>query len=446
MFAYISDDLYYSGGSGLCEVLLLDRLADGLIGGKMKIMVCILVMMSCMSLAVVPASAADYTLGIFGNANMDDTIDEDDIAYVEGIIDGTNEETELADANYDGEVDEDDITQIELIISGEEKELTLIDQADRIVTVPRPIERVITTFPSATRAVLVVDGPDRLAGVSSVLTKYTGKMLCLQAYPELIELPTVGMHTEPNAELILDLKPDVVFSWSANADVLQEKTGIPVITITTPSYFDEGSWESYRLAGKVLDKEDEVEELISYANEKIEEITEVTSQIPEDEKPKVYFVSCCQGICEITKTWGRYAPGDLAGGINVAKDQVLSSGSSIVSKEQILKWNPDIILLHGGSKTGQWDLSIEDILADPDLQTVNAVKNKKVYYTKGYMIGWDPATGLTETFYMAKLFHPDEFKDLDVEKECNEILERFYGADGLYTWLLQNYNFCRWEE
>ena len=396
-------------------------------------------------LLALPAGAADYTLGVFGNANGDDTINMQDVTYTELIILEYRDRTDLADAKYDGGINILDVTQIELIILGREKELTVIDQADRIVTVPRPIERVVTTFPSVTRAILVVDGPDRIVGVSSVLTRYSDKMLCLQAYPELKELPTVGMHTEPSPESILALKPDVVFSWSGSADVLQEKTGIPVITITTPSYFDEGSWDSYRLAGNILGKEEEVEELISYANEKIEEITEVTSEIPEDEKPKVYFVSCCRGICQITKTWGRYAPVDIAGGINVAEDQVLSSGSSIVSKEQIIDWNPDTILLHGGSKTGAWDLSTEDILADPDLQSVNAVKDRNVNYTKGYMIGWDPATGLTEAFYMAKLFHPDKFEDLDVEEKNNEILKRFYGVDGLYTWLLENYDFYRWE-
>ena len=397
-------------------------------------------------LTCVPASASgEHTLGIFGNANEDDTIDLKDVEYTASVVLGLDDQTQLADAKYDGEVDILDVTQIELIMLGQEKELTVIDQADRIVTVSRPIERVVTTFPSVTRTIFVVDGPDRLVGVSNVLTKYSDKMLCLQAYPEFKELPTVGMHTEPNAESILALKPDVVFSWSSAADVLQEKTGIPVITLTTPSYFDEGSWDSYKLAGSILGKEEEVEELISYANEKIAEITEITSEIPEDEKPKVYFVSCCQGICDITKTWGYYAPGDIAGGINVAEDQVLSSGSSIVSKEQIIGWNPDIVLLHGGSKTDGWDLSIEDILADPDLQMINAVKNKRVYYTKGYMIGWDPATGLTESFYMAKLFHPDKFEDLDVEEKNNEILKQFYRADGLYTWLLENYDFQQWE-
>jgi len=53
----------------------------------------------CISLALMPAGASDFTLEIFGNANMDDTIDELHIEYVQGIIDGTDDETELSDAN-----------------------------------------------------------------------------------------------------------------------------------------------------------------------------------------------------------------------------------------------------------------------------------------------------------------------------------------------------------
>jgi len=71
-------------------------------------------------LGTLPAGADDLTLGIFGNANMDDTIDVNDIEYVEGIIEGTNEKTELADANYDGKIDKNDKNQIEQIINSEE--------------------------------------------------------------------------------------------------------------------------------------------------------------------------------------------------------------------------------------------------------------------------------------------------------------------------------------
>jgi iron complex transport system substrate-binding protein len=98
-----------------------------------------------------PSQAADNTLMAFGNANMDDVIDQADITYVQGIIKGTAESTKLADANYDGKVDEDDITQIEQIMRGEEKQLILIDMEDRIVTVPRQIKRVVSTSLGTTR-------------------------------------------------------------------------------------------------------------------------------------------------------------------------------------------------------------------------------------------------------------------------------------------------------
>ena len=53
-----------------------------------------------------PSLAFSYTLNIFGNANMDDTIDELDIAYLEDVIAGRSPATEMADANLDGIVDD----------------------------------------------------------------------------------------------------------------------------------------------------------------------------------------------------------------------------------------------------------------------------------------------------------------------------------------------------
>lgn len=54
---------------------------------------------------------------VYGNANMDDTIDENDIEYLELIISGEREETMYADANYDGKIDEADIQQVRDLIN-----------------------------------------------------------------------------------------------------------------------------------------------------------------------------------------------------------------------------------------------------------------------------------------------------------------------------------------
>ena len=408
----------------------------------------ILVGITMILLLALPAGAADYTLKIFGNANEDDTINMVDVTYTELIIMERNDETQLADAKYDGEVDILDVTQIELIILGRENQLTLIDMADRIVTVPRPIERVVPAgLLDGVRTLIQLGAADKIVGISNYAKNYALKPSdywspIRDAAPELKDLPDVGGYTNPNIEIIASLKPDVVFEYAPIpdvADAIQEKTGIPVVCISS-SQFD---FDMHRIVGTVMGKEERAEELISYANEKTDEVTEVTSEIPEDEMLKVYCVSGCGGRSAITQTWGRYDPINIAGGINVAEECVVGSGSSIVSKEQIIAWNPDIILIHGVSPPHA--ISIADVLADPDLQTVNAVKNRDVNYTKGYMIGWDPATGLTECFYMAKLFHPYEFEDLDEEGEGNEILEKFYGVEGLYTEMLDLSDRYRWD-
>jgi hypothetical protein len=69
-------------------------------------------------------------LGVFGNANLDDRIDEKDIAYTQEVIAGRMTSNNLTDANYDGKIDEDDITQIEKIIRGEEEELTVVSESN----------------------------------------------------------------------------------------------------------------------------------------------------------------------------------------------------------------------------------------------------------------------------------------------------------------------------
>ncbi|MHC1576055.1 MAG: hypothetical protein ACXQTE_01755, partial [Methanosarcinaceae archaeon] len=94
-------------------------------------------------LLALPAVASDYTLGVFGNANEDDTINMQDVTYTELIILEYRDKTDLADAKYDDKINMQDVTQIELIILGKEKEITVLDSTDRIVTVEKPVKRII---------------------------------------------------------------------------------------------------------------------------------------------------------------------------------------------------------------------------------------------------------------------------------------------------------------
>ncbi|MDI3502786.1 MAG: iron complex transport system substrate-binding protein, partial [Archaeoglobi archaeon] len=99
-----------------------------------------------------------------------------------------------------------------------------------------------------------------------------------------------------------------------------------------------------------------------------------------------------------------------------------------------LKWNPDVIILHAFGSANP-----EDLMNDPKWQPVKAVKEGKVYKLLIGWVGWYPECFVINIMAYAKVLHPDKF-DYDVEKEANEILKFFYGVDGLYTKLKEDFN------
>ncbi|HPY71752.1 MAG TPA: ABC transporter substrate-binding protein, partial [Methanothrix sp.] len=397
----------------------------------------------CLSLVIAPAvadselfhRASENTLTVYGNANLDNVIDGDDIEYVQGILDGTEDETQFADANYDGQIGEDDIAQIRAIIERNETELTLLDMAGRAVTVPRPIERVVSAAGlDSTRALVYLEDEDKIVGLSSYSTSWSP---IKYAAPELAEVPVVGSG-ELNLEQIAILEPDVIFAGTrSNLDAIQEKTHIPTVGVL--SGIDSClALDMLRTIGWTMRSEDRAEELISYADGKLSAVTEITSQIPKDEKPRVYS---CSGLHEgITTALSYKLVVEAAGGVDVAPE-LANSSKTTISKEKIIDWNPDIIIAHNGDPD-----QMDAVLSDPVLQSVNAVNNGSIYPV---MIGLSGkgilAESVTQVLYLAKLFHPDRFEDLDVEEEGNEILKTFYGVDGLYTELENEFQLYRWD-
>ena len=399
----------------------------------------------CSSLVVMPVAADGDsfnqaykdTLTVYGNANLDEIINEDDIEYVRGIIDGTEDETQFADANYDGQIDEDDIAQIELIIAGGEDYLVILDMNNRTVTVPMPVERIVSSSRlDSTRMLIQLGAQDKIVGCSYPDPSRSYDPIRYAA-PELEDLPDPGSYNDINVELVASLEPDVIFVVATvNADEIQEKTQVPTIALTSAG--DLWVADMLRIIGAVTGNDEKARDLINYSKEKVDEIAEITSKIPDEDRPVVY---CCGG---------GWAEGDIickcdgwkpeiywAGGLNAAE----SPTSIVVSKEQVIKWNPDVILVHAGNTA-----DIEGILSDPVLQTINAVKNKRVYFIQiasngGGVLG----THLAGVHYLAKLFYPDKFEDLDVEEEGNEIFEHLYGVDGLYTILAEARDFYRWD-
>jgi iron complex transport system substrate-binding protein len=138
----------------------------------MRRLALILAMISCIPLIVTYAFADDYTLGVFGNADMDGKIDERDIECVRDIIKGSNDETELADANRDGKIDESDIIQIEKIIGSEQEMLHILDGNGNPVAVKTPVQRIIVLYKDSPEVLRALDAADRIVGVSDYIKQW----------------------------------------------------------------------------------------------------------------------------------------------------------------------------------------------------------------------------------------------------------------------------------
>ena len=381
---------------------------------------------------ITTASEDDYVLEIYGNANEDDTIDMGDVVYTKLAIFGKKSKTELCDAKYDGRINVLDVIQTKLIILGKEKELTVVDSADRIVTVKKPVERIIPCMPPIAEAIQVLDAVDKVVGVSYIITGEYKKADKSRSFPILSKLPSVGGHPV-DYEAVLSLDPDVVIEYvHKRPDELQEHLpGVPVVGL---SFFDNRLMkEEIQKLGYILDKEAEAEEYLEWYERHFNIIKDRIDKLSDDEKPRIYYGG--HGNFYKTRTnGGRLLLGVVAGGRNIAAD--LPGGSVTVDPEWVIEQNPDAILVtawagvQGAYATDDpakmkevWD----SVMNRPELANVAAVKNGKVFIGH-YDLELTPSC-VAALAYLAKQLHPDLFDDLDPRAIHQEYVDRFKRID-----------------
>jgi iron complex transport system substrate-binding protein len=404
------------------------------------------VMALCMLLAIMPAVADDYTLSIFGNANMDDNIDEEDIVYVKGIINGTNEETELADANYDDEIDEEDIDQIELIISGEEKELTILDSADRIVTIPKPVEKIVVLWKNAPEEIRALGAIDRIVGIDMDTAGETGYMGGPLFFPELVDMPVVGSYDDPNYEMIIDLDPDVVImltTYTPLPDEVQEKLAPAGITVVGLEFYRvDIFYKELAILGYILDTEERAEEYIDFFQSWTDRIDEVVADLDPDDKKTVYYEAVAKYRTYGGAHYGSGVPEAVrtAGGIYIYDD--LESEGAEVDPEDLVERNPDVIFKLANVGDGGYTLTNtsglkevrDEIMNRPEMSLVTAVKNDDVYVINMGISGG--ARKLFAPVFVAKCLYPDKFENLEPHDFIKEYLEEWQGIpyQGVYIY------------
>lgn len=321
--------------------------------------------------------------------------------------------------------------QTETQETGETREIT--DMAGRKVTVPaaEDIESVFSTGPVAAIFMYMV-APDKLLGWNYELNDVE-KSIILEKYHDL---PNFGMGDAINYEAVIAANPTIALNCGkindamvSDCDALSKSLGIPVIAVDNEL---NNSAEAFRFMGELLGVEDHAEELAEYSEKIFTDIASL-ADIPEDEKVSVYFGNGEDSL-ETAPRGSQHA--QILDAVNVTNvaDLELGDGSRVqISAEQLLAWNPDVIVVNGEPKADKsGNSAAEDILSNPDYASLKAVQDNKVYGTPNAPFSWvDRPAGpnrLSGMRWLSAVVYPEYIK-CDVNEEIREFFNLFYHVD-----------------
>ena len=313
---------------------------------------------------------------------------------------------------------------------GEEGDTFLFtDSTGREVELPRQITKVASGGSLANIMIYAVK-PECLVGWSSSPSEISKKYID-EAYWDLPEYGNFYSDAgDFNREALMASDPDVIIDigewdeeYKADLDTLQEQVGIPVILIECD--IDENP-AAYRTLGELLGEEERGEALAAYCEEVISEAQEKAATIPEEDRVQVYYGQD-DGLSTILSGTIHSQIYELVGADIVvqADNAQIQQGGGTISMEQLLAWDPDVIMFVDGSVYDQ-------VADDPTWSALSAIQNDTYYEIPVEPYNWlgrPPGPNrMIGVRWLGNLLYPDLY-DYDIEQEVKDYFSLFYRYD-----------------
>lgn len=312
----------------------------------------------------------------------------------------------------------------------------IVDDAGRTVTIPAKddLERIFFTSALAEIFCFTVD-PDMAIGTGYQFTPQEFELLPAR----LAELPYLGSLSgggEIDRESLLVEDVQLIFSVSgtplteaniSDAEKLQGMTEIPVVLV-------DGSFEriaaAYRLLGECMGRESRAEELAVYCERVFAEVSDAVAKVPESERVSVYYAEGPEGLQTEPSISMHAVALSMAGAVNVAQVPLTTGvGMSNVSLEQVLQWDPEVIVAWDDEVRGGAD---DDIRTNPDWAPIRAVKDGRVYTMPNIPFAWlDRPPGVNRLIgiqWMANLLYPQAY-DIDIIEVTKDFYSKMYWVE-----------------
>ena len=331
--------------------------------------------------------------------------------------------------------------------------VTITDAFGREVTIPENPERIAVVGSGSMRYFMylgldtdmfvAVDAQDgRLYSYSFEQRPYA------LAHPELKEKQAVGptKGVVDNEKLLMS-GAEVLFmggSTSSNAEVaneIQEKTGIPVVMFYVGNYVTDSEeiQDSLLMLGEILGKEQRAKDLIAYFDAVEDDLQKRVKGLSADETVYVGGVAY-NGVHGLDGTDPTYYPFAVLNLKNAASEvsSVSQTGYAQISKEKLLEWDPDFIIVDLATLTAAEGGALVELKNDPSYKELTAVKNNMVYTVNPHTaMNVNHETTLANAYFIGKLLYPEQFEDIDPVKKTDEIYS-FVVGEPVFELLKEN--------
>ncbi len=297
--------------------------------------------------------------------------------------------------------------------------VTVTDAAGREVTIEEEPEKLVSGYYITTSMLIALGHADKLVGIEA---KADTRPIYALAAPELLELPSVGTAKEFDLEGCAALEPDLVILPLKLKDTVPalEELGLTVITVN-PESLEELN-ETIKLLVAAIGDPMKGWELLDYNQQTQEFLAEILADV---EKPRVYLAGNSSYLSTAGAAMYQNTLLELGGGENVAAE-LEDTYWADVSYEQLLSWNPEVIIMASDAA-----YSKDELLADPQLQQLDAVKNGRVYAMPSAFESWDSPvpSALVGSRWVASVLHGEKYDFEQFRADAADFYQQFYGVE-----------------
>lgn len=297
------------------------------------------------------------------------------------------------------------------------------DSSGKIVWVPNKVNRIAALYAPIGYIIALLGDGSKMVAVPGGL-KRDKIMSTIVPSIDHANVPQEG--GKINVEELAKAHPDIVFineeTAGDNAQLKKlDQLHIPYLYIDFHTLKQQEN--VIELIGNLLGKKDVAQKYIRYYDSKMNLIENRIKSIPLKKRIRVYH-----SINEATRT---DTPDTIsadwlkkAGAVDVSVNEKLKTieNKYFASVEQILLWNPSVILAN--------EQGVDQyIRAKDQWQSISAVKNGRVYLLPSGVTRWGHPESIEiplVTMWAAKLLYPPLFKDINMFTETRNFYQSFF--------------------